>query len=113
MAITPSNPPNQITNAQAAIPVYQAPSQGLPFSGQQVSTTSAAVLTANNAATGAISFHANKANTGTIYIGSAGITSTTGYPLAAGDTVTLYVANTNLVYMLGTNTSDVLSFIGN
>ena len=36
--------------------------------------------------------------TGTIYIGSSGVNTSTGTPLRAGDSITIYTTNTNTVY---------------
>jgi len=38
---------------------------------------------------------------GTVYIGSVGLTTTNGIPLRAGDAVTFYVNNTAKIYYLG------------
>lgn len=39
-------------------------------------------------------------NTGTIYVGLVGVTAATGYPLDAGETVTIPVDNANKVYAI-------------
>lgn len=42
---------------------------------------------------------AASANTGIIYVGGSGVTSANGFPLAAGDTVSLDINNTNVVWV--------------
>jgi len=39
--------------------------------------------------------------TGTVYVGSVGLTTTNGIPLKAGDATTFYVSNTSAIYYLG------------
>ena len=41
--------------------------------------------------------------TGTAYVGSVGLTSSTGIPLRAGDAATFYVNNTSAIYCLGSS----------
>ncbi|MFA5014333.1 MAG: hypothetical protein WC549_02155, partial [Actinomycetota bacterium] len=41
--------------------------------------------------------------TGTIYVGSVGLTTTNGIPLKAGDAATFYVASTSAIYYMGTS----------
>lgn len=41
--------------------------------------------------------------TGTIYVGSVGLTTTNGIPLRAGDAATFYVSNTSAIYYLGSS----------
>ena len=52
-------------------------------------------------------------NAGTIYVGHAGLTSATGYPLDPGESVPYGVANLSAIYCLGQNTTDVLLYTGN
>ena len=56
---------------------------------------------------------ATASNTGKIYVGASDVTTSTGYALAAGNSVTIAVQNTNVIYILGQNTSDTLSWIAN
>ena len=56
---------------------------------------------------------ATSSNTGTVYVGGSTITSSTGFPLAAGQSVYYAVSNLSAIYVLGTNTSDTLKYTGN
>lgn len=46
-----------------------------------------------------ITLKALSANTGTIYVGNSSVASTNGFELLAGDTVSLDISNTNVVYI--------------
>lgn len=62
------------------------------------------------AVTEIVQIKAGSGNSGTTYIGGSGVTTGNGYPLAAGDTLSLPVANVNVVYCIGTS-SDTVSWI--
>ena len=51
-------------------------------------------------------------NTGTIYIGNGSVSSTNGFPLVAGASLQIIIANANQLWMIGSNTSDILAGIG-
>jgi len=80
--------------------------------GQQTATTSAVALPSQALVNG-VNVLALAGNTGTIYVGPSGVTASTGYPLAPGQTLPFAVTNLNAIYMLGTNTSDKLAYAGN
>ena len=82
------------------------------YSGQQLSTLAAAALPARALVNGIV-ITAQLANTGTSYIGPAGVTASNGYPLVAGQSISYAVTNLNAVYVIGTNTTDVIAFTGN
>lgn len=56
---------------------------------------------------------ADEANTGVIYIGPAGVTTVTGYPLKAGESISYAVTDLSQIHMIGANTTDKLHFTGN
>ena len=82
------------------------------YSGQQTSTLAAVALPAQALVNGIV-ITARLTNTGTSYIGPAGVTTSNGYPLAAGQSISYAVTNLNAVYIIGTNTTDVIAFTGN
>lgn len=82
------------------------------YSGQQTATTGAVVLPSQYLY-GGIVLTALNTNTGIIYIGPAGVTASTGYPLIAGQSISYKVLNLNEIFMIGTNTTDKLAFTGN
>ncbi len=45
---------------------------------------------------------ATKANTGIVSVGGVGVTTATGYELAAGETVVLPVSNISMIHVIGT-----------
>ena|SRR5208282_5607186 len=55
---------------------------------------------------------AKTSNTGTIYVGTQNVSSTNGFPLVAGAMLALAITNPNQIWMIGTNTSDILAGIG-
>jgi hypothetical protein len=78
----------------------------------QTVTTSAAALP-SNALTNGVVLTAGSANAGTVYVGPAGVTTSTGYPLVAGQSISYAVSNTSAIYVLGVNTTDTVKFTGN
>jgi hypothetical protein len=96
-----------------AIPVYVASNGNTTavVTGQQTGTTTATALASHALNTG-VTISALSSNSGVVYVGPAGITSSTGFPLTAGASVTLNVPNTNLIYVLAATGSPVVSFIG-
>lgn len=83
-----------------------------PKSFQQTLAASAAAL-ASNAYTVGIVITALTTNTGTVYVGGPGVTASTGYPMVPGQSISYAVSNSNLVYVIGTNTTDQVAVTGN
>ena len=82
---------------------------------QQTATASAAALPSATFANGIV-LTAPSTNTSTIYVGGSSVTASganAGYPLKAGQSISYGVANSNQIYMVGTNTTDVLVGTGN
>jgi hypothetical protein len=65
----------------------------------------------NGRLTKGITLAAPAANAAVVYVGGPGVTTTTGFPIAAGDTLELPVQNMNQIYFVGT-AGDKLSGIG-
>ncbi len=82
-----------------------------PCTGQQTVTTTAAALP-NQALVNGIVVQALSANTGTVHVGAAGVTSASGYPLSAGQTVSFGVTNADAIHVLGENATDGVAFAG-
>lgn len=51
-------------------------------------------------------------NTGTMYVGTSTVSSTNGFPLVAGSMLQIAISNPNQIWIIGTNTSDILAGIG-
>lgn len=79
---------------------------------RQTITTSAVQLASDTFTQGVV-LTALSTNTGIIYIGGQGVTSTTGYPLSPGQSISYAVNNTNLLYVVGTVAGDILVITGN
>lgn len=86
-----------------------------PVTIQQTLTASAVQLAANPLTNGAI-VEIPSTDTGTVCVGAVGVTTSTGYCMSVASGITagsLGVNNTNLIYVIGTNTSDKLFVLGN
>ena len=55
---------------------------------------------------------AHPSNTGIVYVGVAGVTVATGFPLAPGASVTLPIPNTNQVYLIASVAAQTAAWIG-
>tara|TARA_B100000073_G_C23528259_1_gene490926 strand:+ start:273 stop:563 length:291 start_codon:yes stop_codon:yes gene_type:complete len=88
---------------------------GLPDAVIQFQTTvgtSAAAL-ASSAPADSLTFLADAANGATVFIGnSSSVTTSNGYPLAAGSAITLKISNSNLVYAISGSSNQKLHTIG-
>lgn len=69
------------------------------------------IVVATNAATRGVVIKAMPENTGIIYIGLSGVTSTTGFPLEAGETVTIPVDDADKIYALASIDNQALAWI--
>jgi len=102
--------PNAQNQAAGAIPVYQvaAPSgsSALPAAiyGNQITATVTAAALGSQALQNGVTIQALSTNSEIVYVGPAGVTSATGYPLAAGQAIAYNVANISSVYIVGTGT---------
>ena len=82
------------------------------YSGQQAATGSAAALPSYALSNGIV-ITAKSANSGTIYVGPSGVTISTGYPLAAGQSISYAVTNLSAISILGSASGDGVAFTGN
>lgn len=78
---------------------------------QMTAKTTAQQLPNNVLMTG-ISLLAPTTNTGTIYIGTSTVSSTNGFPMVAGALLQIQMTNPNQLWMIGSNTTDILAGIG-
>jgi len=113
MATSGNNPPNYVTNPAAAIPVYVASNAAVTsiVTGQQTATTTATAL-ANHALSSSVTLSAPSTNAAVLYVGTAGVTSSTGFALGAGQSVNLPISNTNLIYIVAPTGSPVVTYLG-
>ncbi len=82
-----------------------------PGAFQETVGTSAVQLT-SLAVTQGVNIKALKTNTGLIYVGIAGVTTGTGYPLAAGETLFLSVDNANRIYAISDTAAQAIAVAG-
>ena len=116
-----SLPPVGSTTMANSLPVVIASDQtlsvnsvavgGTPFSAQQTCTTSAAALGSNTCVQG-VRIVALGANSGVVYVGGSGVTGATGFPLYAGGVLDFRVANSNLIYIVGSDNTQVVAYTG-
>jgi hypothetical protein len=78
---------------------------------QQSVTASAVALATNSSHSFCVQAFAG--NTITVYVGASGVTTTTGFPLAAGQPACLQLSNTNLIYVIASTTGASVAVIGN
>lgn len=78
----------------------------------QVAMTGAAVAVASEVieACSAMTIRAHSANVGKAYVGLAGVTTATGYELAAGEAVSMDLLDASDLYVIGT-AADRVSFL--
>ena len=82
------------------------------FSGQQSCTTSAVALPSQGLANGIV-VTALSSNSSTVYVGGASVTTSTGYPLAAGQSISYALANVSSIYVICSAASGGVAFTGN
>lgn len=80
--------------------------------GQQATTASAVDLPSVAFASGLVTLKAPKGNAAAIDIGGSGVTLGNGFTLDPGDSVTVNVLNLNVLYLVGANTTDKITWIG-
>ncbi len=84
------------------------------FSDQKTFTTTAAQLTPNGSSIPATKIHllAAVGNSGNLFVGgNAGVSSTSGYLLDAGERIELEIEDINEVWVIGSAADQVLQYI--
>ena len=82
------------------------------YATQQVCAITAAALPTLALANGVV-VKALKSNAGTVYVGASGVTTSTGYPLVAGESISYAVTNLSAIYLICQNNSDSIAVTGN
>ena len=93
------------------IPSKLNPATALVASVQVTVNTGAEVQLANNVATRGVTLKARSGNNGKIFIGLTGVTTSTGFELNAGDSVSIPVSNSNLIYARADTDSLILCYM--
>ena len=88
---------------------------GLPDAVVQFKTTvgTTVVACASSSPADSLTFLADASNSATLFLGnSASVTTSTGYPMVAGASITLKISNSNLVYAISGSANQKLYTIG-
>jgi hypothetical protein len=93
-------------------PIAKAQSANPIVANVQTCTTSAAALPAGAFANGVV-LTAESSNSGKVFVGGPTVTVSTGYPLAAGASISYGSTSLSMIYMICSNATDVLHYTGN
>lgn len=100
------------SNPATGIPTVSSNPNAI-YGNQQAATSTAVSLQAQPLVNGVV-IQALPTNTGSIYVGPAGTTPSTGYPLAAGQPISYGVKDVSDVYIvLGSGASGGVAWTGN
>lgn len=103
------------TTSDDSIPVVMASDQSIGRANvvvfQQTIGTSQSQLT-SNAIMLSVTVKALDGNSGTIYVGTNGVTPSTGFELGAGESISLAVDNTNRLYAIASVAGQKICVIG-
>ena len=97
--------------AKGSLPTTSANPAAI-VAGRQLTTTGAVVLPTQALVNGVV-IKALSTNVSAIYLGPSGVTTATGYPLFAGESISYGVTNLNAIYLIGANTTDSIAYTGN
>ena len=105
---TTSATPLPITMGASSVNVASASTVGMgatsvPTAGTAVRLPAQVIL--------GVTVRAMITNTGTIYVGGSGVTSTNGFPLVAGESINLDVANLNAIYINASVNNDSIRYV--
>lgn len=71
-----------------------------------------AIQLSNNAISLSVTIKAMDSNTGTIYVGTNGVTNSNGFELSAGESISISIDNTNRLYAIASLAGQKLCIIG-
>ena len=100
------------TTVTNTVTTTEAPPTSVTHAAVTVTTAGTRVQFGSNACK-AIVIKANASNSGTIYVGNSGVTSANGFPLAAGDTLSLDISNTNVIYIDASANAQSVNWMAN
>lgn len=85
-------------------------------SNRDVDTTAEALTSTSFATAKGITIVADSTNTGIVYVGNSDVTAgttaaTDGFPLGAGESITLEVSNPNLLYVIGSANNQIVYWV--
>lgn len=94
----------------SSLPVNPTPANVIGNANQTVVTAGTAVNLPNLPCV-SITIRANPANTGTVYIGTSGVTASTGIPLVPGEAISLDITNANLIWVNADTNADRVKYL--
>ena len=100
--------------ASNSIPVVVCDEQSIrnSFLTGQIAIGITAVQLPSNTLKNSINIKSSDFNTGILYIGSSNaVTISTGYELSAGESITIPINNSNLIYLISDSTNQIISYI--
>lgn len=92
--------------------IQDAPVADTIYNGQATATGTAAAIQSSQALTQGVSIQASSANTVAVYVGNSSVTAVNGLQLPPGASVTLPINNLDLVYIICSTPSQVVTYIG-
>lgn len=104
----------QGASASNPIPVsgsFTPGANGTLISGQKAVTGSAAAIS-TTVSCKTLTIHALSTNAISVFVGSSGVSTSTGYELAPGDSVTIPINNLDLVYTIASTTGASVQWLG-
>lgn len=88
------------------------PTSSLRYGQTTITASATRIITSTDPFTRAVAIKAASANTQTVYVGDSGVAAATGFPLAAGEAITLDVNNREAVlYAISASGSQVVAWI--
>lgn len=103
---------NPSTGAQLVEITTPATQPAAIRNGNAVVGTTASQMTATSTTVRKVYLKAPSTNTGIVYVGAAGVTTTTGYELQAGQSVELEISNLNLIYVIASAAAQAIRWLG-
>lgn len=94
----------------AAAPLFDMAPRDVLFTDRQAVTASAVALASHTAKT--ICLKAMTTNLITVYFGTVGVTTSTGFELTPGEGACLPMSNSNLIYVIASTTGASVTYYG-
>jgi hypothetical protein len=100
------------TTVTGTVSTVETPPTTVAHGVQTVSTAGTRVQLTSNACK-AIVIKASVSNAGTVYVGGSSVSAANGFPLAAGDTISLDISNTNVIWIDASANAQSVSWMSN
>lgn len=100
------------TTVTGTVSTVETPPTTVAHGVQTVSTAGVRVQLTSNACK-AIVIKASVSNTGTVYVGGTSVSAANGFPLAAGDTISLDISDTNVLWVDASANAQSIAWMSN